>query len=409
MTAGADFTDSHPQSRVDAPGRGGDPAKRQMKGPLDGLKVIELAGIGPGPMAAMLLADLGATVLRIDRKEPSGLGVPRPQRFDLLLRNRRSLPLDLKSTADVEFAKKLISRSDALIEGFRPGVTERMGLGPQDCLELNPRLVYGRITGWGQSGPLAQAVGHDINYIALAGALHAIGRAGQAPAPPLNLVGDFGGGTMYLVIGMLAALLEARSSGRGQVIDAAMVDGVASLMTQPYGTFAAGMMSDQRGTNVTDSGAPFYDVYECADGKWVAIGAVESKFYGEVLRLLELESLLADQWERDTWPHAKAQIAAKIRTRDRDEWCAIFGATESCFAPVLTLAEAPEHPHLKARGTFVEIDGVNQPAPAPRFSRTVAPTPQPFRPWQVADAQEILGPWLQAQEVLAAKHAGLFD
>ena len=378
-------------------------------GPLNGLKVIELAGIGPGPMAAMLLADLGATVLRIDRKEPSGLGVPRPARFDLLLRNRRSVPLDLKQPAAVEFVLDLVGRSDVLIEGFRPGVAERLGLGPQTCLEKNPKLVYGRITGWGQDGPLADAVGHDINYIALTGALHAIGRAGQAPAVPLNLVGDFGGGTLYLVLGILAALYEMRSSGKGQVVDAAMVDGVASLMTQPHGTFAAGMMSHERGTNVTDSGAPFYDVYECSDGKWVSIGAVEKKFYQEVLRLLELDTLLADQWNRDTWPAGKAEIARKIRTRTRDEWCALFEGTETCFAPVLTLEEAPHHPHLHARGTYVEIDGVTQPAPAPRFSRSVPATPQAFRPWNREEAQETLGPWLSGPEVSAARSAGLID
>lgn len=380
-------------------------------GPLNGLKVIELAGIGPGPMGAMLLADLGATVLRIDRKEPSGLGVPRPARFDLLLRNRRSVPLDLKDPSAVEFVLDLVSRSDVLIEGFRPGVAERLGLGPKACLEKNPRLVYGRITGWGQNGPLANAVGHDINYIALTGALHAIGRAGQAPAVPINLVGDFGGGTMYLVMGILAALYEMKSSGKGQVVDAAMVDGVASLMTQPHGTFAAGMMSHERGTNITDSGAPFYDVYECSDGKWVSIGAVEKKFYEQVLRLLELDSgsLLADQWNRDTWPAAKAEIARKIRIRSRDEWCAIFEGTESCFAPVLTLEEAPRHPHLRERATYVEVDGITQPAPAPRFSRTVPSQPQAFRPWNREEAQEILGPWLGVPEVLAARNAGLID
>lgn len=378
-------------------------------GPLNGLKVIELAGIGPGPMAAMLLADLGATVLRIDRKEPSNLGVPRPARFDLLLRNRRSLPLDLKEPAAVDLVLDLVSRSDVLIEGFRPGVAERLGLGPDACLEKNAKLIYGRITGWGQSGPLANAVGHDINYIALTGALHAIGRAGQAPAVPINLVGDFGGGTLYLVMGILAALHETKSSGKGQVVDAAMVDGVASLMTQPHGTFAAGMMSHERGTNITDSGAPFYDVYECSDGKWVSIGAVEKKFYQEVLRLLALDSLLADQWNRATWPDAKSRIAQKIRMRTRDDWCAVFDGTESCFAPVLTLEEAPHHPHLQARATYVEVDGVTQPAPAPRFSRTVAPTPRAFQPWKPEEALNILGPWLDGSQVLAARQAGLID
>ena len=378
-------------------------------GPLNGLKVIELAGIGPGPMAAMLLADLGASVLRVDRKEPSGLGVPRPARFDLLLRNRRSAPLDLKQPAAVELVLNMVSRSDVLIEGFRPGVTERLGLGPKECLERNPKLVYGRITGWGQEGPLAQAVGHDLNYIALTGALHAIGRAGQAPAIPLNLVGDFGGGTLYLVLGILAALHEMKSSGKGQVIDAAMVDGVASLMTQPHGTFAAGMMSNERGTNITDSGAPFYDAYECADGKWVSIGAVETKFYAEVLRVLELDSLLAEQWNKATWGAAKTLIAAKLRKRTRDEWCTAFDGTDSCVAPVLALDEAPQHPHLRARGTYAEIDGVTQPMPAPRFSRTPASMPKPFRPWQADEAEQILGPWLNDAEVAAATHAGLFD
>jgi crotonobetainyl-CoA:carnitine CoA-transferase CaiB-like acyl-CoA transferase len=376
-------------------------------GPLNGLKVIELAGIGPGPMAAMMLADLGATVLRVDRKEPVELGVPRPTRFDLLLRNRRSVPVDLKQPAAVELVLRLVSRSDVLIEGFRPGVTERLGLGPKVCLERNPRLIYGRITGWGQDGPLAQAVGHDLNYIALTGALHAIGRAGQAPAIPINLVGDFGGGTLYLVLGILAALHEMKTSGTGQVIDAAMVDGVASLMTQPHGTFAAGMMSNERGTNITDSGAPFYDVYECSDGKWVSIGAVEKKFYAQVLRVLELDSLLAEQWNKATWGAAKTFIAQKIKTRTRDEWCAAFEGTESCVAPVLAIDEAPQHPHLVARGTYVEVDGITQPMPAPRFSKTPASTPRPFRPWKPEDAREILGPWLSDLEISAARDAGI--
>ena len=378
-------------------------------GPLHGLKVIELAGIGPGPMAAMLLADLGATVLRIDRKEPAALGVPRPQKFDLLLRNRRSMPVDLKDAAAIEFVLSLVASSDVLIEGFRPGVTERLGLGPDVCLERNPRLVYGRMTGWGQAGPLANAVGHDINYIALTGALHAIGRPGQPPAVPLNLVGDFGGGTLYLVMGILAALHESKGSGKGQVVDAAMVDGVASLMTQPHGSFAAGMMTNERGTNVTDSGAPFYDVYECSDGKWLSIGAVEQKFYAQVLRVLELEPLLADQWNRERWLAAKAQIALKIKLRSRDEWSAIFQGTESCVAPVLSLDEAPRHPHLRERGTYVEIDGVTQPAPAPRFSRSVPDTPRPFRPWNRDEASEILEPWLDASQLARLRHDGLID
>lgn len=378
-------------------------------GPLNGLKVIELAGIGPGPMAAMLLADMGATVLRVDRKEPASLGVPRPLKYDLLLRNRRSMPLDLKQPAAVDLVLDLVSKSDVLIEGFRPGVTERLGLGPEACLARNPRLIYGRITGWGQTGPMAQDVGHDLNYIALTGALAAIGRAGQPPAPPVNLVGDFGGGTLYLVMGILAALHELKSSGRGQVVDAAIVDGVASLMTQPHGSFAAGVMSKERGTNPTDSGAPFYDAYRCADGLWISLAAVEKKFYAEALRVLDLTDLLADQWKRDTWPAAKERIAARIRSRTRDEWCRAFDGVEACFAPVLTLDEAPEHPHLKARGVYAEIDGVTQPMPAPRFSRTPNETPKPFRPWKAAEAGEILGPWLDASGIAAARQAGAID
>ncbi len=376
-------------------------------GPLHGLKVVELAGIGPGPMAAMLLADLGAEVIRVDRTQPSGLGVQRPEKFDLLLRNRRSVPLDLKDPAAVELVLKMVARSDVLIEGFRPGVTERLGLGPDVCLARNPKLIYGRITGWGQSGPLAQAPGHDINYIALTGALYAIGRTGSPPVPPVNLLGDFGGGTLYLVLGVLAALHEMKSSGQGQVVDAAMVDGVASLMTQLHGSLAAGIMSTERGSNATDSGAPFYDVYRCADDEWVAIGAVEAKFYAQVLRVLALDSLLAEQWNRATWGAAKTLIAAKFSQRTRAQWCEAFAGTESCFAPVLSLADAPQHPHLQARGTYVEIDGVVQPAPAPRFSRSVPATPLPFRPWKAEQGQHILGAWLDESELHAARQAGL--
>ena len=378
-------------------------------GPLNGLKVIELAGIGPGPMAAMLLADMGATVLRVDRKEPAGLGVPRPQKYDLLLRNRRSLALDLKDPQAVQLVLDLVTSSDILIEGFRPGVTERIGLGPEACHARNPRLVYGRITGWGQDGPLAQEVGHDLNYIALTGALHAIGRAGQAPTPPINLVGDFGGGTLYLVMGVLAALHEAQRSGKGQVVDAAMVDGIASLMTQPHGTFAAGLMTNQRGTNITDSGAPFYEVYQCSDERWISLAPVEVKFYAEALRVLGLPQLLADQWKRETWPAAKERIAAVIRTRNQDEWCVLFEGVQACFAPVLTLDEACDHPHLKARRTYAEIDGVTQPMPAPRFSRTPCATPRPFEPWRIQDAQEILSPWLDSPAIAQVRQTGLIE
>ena len=378
-------------------------------GPLHGLKVIELAGIGPGPMAAMLLADMGATVLRVDRKQPVSLGVPRPLKYDLLLRNRRSLPLDLKQAAAIELVLDMVSRSDVLIEGFRPGVTERMGLGPEACLARNPRLIYGRITGWGQSGPMAQEVGHDLNYIALTGALHAFGRAGQAPAPPINLVGDFGGGTLYLVMGILAALHERQSSGQGQVVDAAMVDGVASLMTQPHGSLAAGVISTERGTNPTDSGAPFYDAYACSDGLWVSLAAVETKFYQQALEVLGLPQLLADQWKRETWLAAKARIAERFASRSREQWCHAFEGVEACFAPVLTLEEAPQHPHLKERGVYDQIDGVTQPMPAPRFSRTPSPKPKPFRPWSKDEAREILAPWLDDAAIEAARQAHLLD
>jgi crotonobetainyl-CoA:carnitine CoA-transferase CaiB-like acyl-CoA transferase len=378
-------------------------------GPLHGLKVIELAGIGPGPMAAMMLADLGATVLRIDRKEPAGLGVPRPLKFDLLLRNRAAMPLDLKDPAAVELALDMIAVSDVLIEGFRPGVAERLGLGPDVCLARNPRLIYGRMTGWGQEGPMSQVPGHDLNYIALAGALAAFGRAGEAPAPPLNLVGDFGGGTLYLLVGILAALHESRTSGAGQVVDAAIVDGVASLMTQPHGSLAAGLVSTQRGTNVTDSGAPFYDAYECADGRWITLAAVEAKFYAAALRVLDLQPLLEVQWDREHWPRAKAQIAARVRERTQREWIEAFEGTESCFAPMLTIDEAPTHPHLRARGTYVEIDGVVQPAPAPRFSRTPCGTPSPHRPWRPEAARAIVEPWLDDARFRRALQAGLID
>ncbi len=377
-------------------------------GPLHGLKVVELAGIGPGPMAAMLLADLGATVIRVDRKVASGLGVQRPERFDLLLRNRRSVPLDLKDPAAVELVLQMVDKADILVEGFRPGVTERMGLGPEVCLKRNPQLIYGRITGWGQSGPMAQVPGHDINFLALTGALHAIGRAGQAPTPPINLLADFGGGTLYLVMGILAALHESKVSGLGQVVDTAMVDGVASLMTQPHGSHAAGLMGE-RGTNPTDSGAPFYEVYRCADDQWVSVGAVETKFYAQMLRVLALDSLLPEQWNRATWGASKTLIAAKFAQRTRAQWCEAFEGLEACFAPVLDLVEAAQHPHLAQRGTYVEIEGVVQPAPAPRFSRSQPPTPKAFKAWKPQDSEEILSPWLTPAQRAAARRVGLVE
>jgi len=370
-------------------------------GPLTGIRVVELTGIGPGPMCAMLLADLGATVLRIDRTEPSDLGVPRPLRYDLLLRGRRCLALDLKHPEGKALALRLIERADGLIEGFRPGVTERLGLGPEDCFARNPRLVYGRVTGWGQEGPLAQAAGHDLNYIALAGAAHAFGRRGQPPTPPLNLIGDFGGGALYLAFGVVCGILEAQRSGRGQVVDAAMVDGAASLMTAFFGMMAAGLGSHERGTNILDTGAHFYEVYECADGRWISVAAIEGKFYSELLRRLDIDpATLPPQMDREHWPEAKTQLAVLFKTRTRDEWCALLEGTDACFAPVLTTDEAPRHPHNKLRRTYVEIDGIVQPAPAPRFSRTIAALPVPPQPPAGPDeADAILADWLESSEI----------
>ncbi|MGH7841213.1 MAG: CaiB/BaiF CoA transferase family protein [Candidatus Binataceae bacterium] len=340
-------------------------------GPLTGYKVIELAGIGPAPMCAMLLSDLGADVLRIDRLADAGLGISLPTKYSVLNRGRRSVALDLKRPEATAAILRLTEQADALIEGFRPGVMERLGLGPDVCLARNPRLVFGRMTGWGQDGPLALAAGHDINYIALSGALNTIGRRGQAPVPPLNLVGDFGGGALYLAFGVVAGLLEAQKSGKGQVIDAAMVDGAASLMSAIYGMHGSGFWTDERGGNVLDTGAHYYDVYETSDGKYVSIGSIEGKFYDELLRLSGLKNEeLPPQNDRKSWPQMKDRVTALFRTRTRDEWCKIMEGSDICFAPVLSMAEAPQHPHNRQRRTFIEPDGVVQPAPAPRFSRT---------------------------------------
>ncbi|MBN3795298.1 CaiB/BaiF CoA-transferase family protein, partial [Burkholderia sp. Ac-20392] len=353
------------------------PAAPSRSGPLAGIKIVEIAGIGPGPLAAMFLADLGATVIRIDRKEPSGLGAPRPVQFDLGLRNRKSIRVDLKDPAAVDLVLDLIASADALIEGFRPGVMERLGLGPEPCLARNPRLVYGRVTGWGQDGPLSQVAGHDLNYISITGALHAMGRAGQAPTPPLNVLGDYAGGSLYLAFGLLAGILEARGSGKGQVVDAAMVDGVASIMTVTMGLHAAGMLDNARGTNLLDTGAPFYEVYACADGKYVSVGPIEGKFYRLLLEQLDLQDhpLLQAQMDRAQWPQAKQVFAEKFGERTRDEWVQRLGHLDVCVAPVLDFDEAPSHPHAQARGMFVDLDGVTHPAPGPRFSRTPAVRP----------------------------------
>ena len=347
-------------------------------GPLAGLKVIEIAGIGPGPFCAMMLADMGAEVLRIDRTEDPGLGIVVDPRFQLLNRGRRSAAVDLKRPQGVELVLGLVERADVLIEGFRPGVAERLGIGPEPCFERNPGLIYGRMTGFGQEGPLAQAAGHDLNYIALAGALHCIGPAKAKPVPPLNLVGDFGGGGMYLAFGILCALLEARRSGHGQVVDAAMVDGAASLLMVFFGLRASGLWSDRRGENVLDSGAHFYDTYETADGKYVAVAAIEPKFYDQLLRLVGLEGEeLPEQMDRGGWPAMRERLARIFKSKSRAEWCRIMEGSEACFAPVLSLGEVAEHPHNVARGTFVELDGVIQPAPAPRFSRTTPEVQSP--------------------------------
>jgi len=340
-------------------------------GPLAGVKVVEIAGIGPGPFCAMMLSDMGAEVLRVDRMGSADLGLDIDPRFSVLDRGRRSIAVDLKHPAGVATVKRLVAQADALIEGFRPGVMERLGLGPDECLALNPRLVYGRMTGWGQDGPMAQAAGHDINYIALAGVLHSIGRKGGPPVPPLNLVGDFGGGGMYLAFGIVCALLEAGRSGQGQVVDAAMVDGAALLAAAVFGLRAMGIWTDERGDNILDSGAPWYDVYETRDGKHVAIGSIEKRFYAELLERTGLAGEpLPPQRDKARWAELRARLAQVFKEKTRDEWCAAMEGSDVCFAPVLSMAEAPRHPHNAARGTFVEVDGVPQPAPAPRFSRS---------------------------------------
>jgi len=336
-------------------------------GPLQGIRVIEIASIGPGPFCAMMLSDLGAEVIRVDRKELAGSGDPRLT----LNRGRQSLALDLKQPAAVEAVLSLVEQADLLIEGFRPGVMERLGLGPEVCLSRNPRLVFGRMTGWGQTGPLAQAAGHDINYISLAGALHAMGEDDRPPSPPLNLVGDFGGGAMYLLAGLLAGYIEAQKSGQGQVVDAAMTDGTASLLTAFFGLRAMGRWTDRRASNYLDGGAHYYGCYTCADGKFLSIGSIEPKFYALLLDKLGIQDeAFRAQNDPSAWPVLREKLAELFRTRPRDEWCELLENTDVCFAPVLSMEEAPRHPHNVARSTFVDVDGVTQPAPAPRFSRT---------------------------------------
>jgi alpha-methylacyl-CoA racemase len=347
-------------------------------GPLAGVRIVEIGAIGPAPYACMMLADLGARVTRVDRLDPDPLSGAGDPRYDVLLRGRERIALDLKTPHGRDIVLRLVDDADVLIEGFRPGVTEKLGIGPDACLARNARLVYGRMTGWGQSGTLSSSAGHDINYIAISGALHAIGPHSGAPVVPLNLIGDFGGGAVFLVVGVLAALLEARRSGMGQVVDAAMVDGAVALMSPIFAAFASGFWRDERGSNLLDGGAPFYSVYETADGKHVTVGAIEPKFFAELITKLDLDAgWMSAQYDAARWPELRAKLAEKFRCKTRDEWCHILEGSDACFAPVLSLGEAPQHAHLKARGTFTSVAGIEQPAPAPRFSRTPSSVDRP--------------------------------
>jgi len=369
-----------------------------MSGPLAGLRVVEMAGIGPGPFCAMLFADLGAEVIRIRR--PGGTIFDTEPRFDVTARGCRFVELDLREQGAVETVLQLIERAEVLTEGYRPGVMERFGLGPDVCLKRNPRLVYGRMTGWGQHGPLAPRAGHDINYIALTGALHAIGRPDSPPPPPLNLVGDFGGGAMFLAFGVLAAVLEARSSGKGQAVDAAMTDGAALLSAGRYAGRASGRQTNERGDNMLDGAAPFYDTYACADGKFIALGAIERQFYARFREICGLrDSLFDEQMNKQKWPAQKQALVAMFRARTRDEWTALLGSDDTCVTPVLDWDEAPTDPHNAARETFITIDGVRQPAPAPRFSRTPAAVPRSARV-SGDDRREILRKWGLAEALI---------
>ena len=347
-------------------------------GALDGVKAIELAGIGPGPFCGMMLADMGADVVRVDRASSVGKSYSEFPQSDVLSRGRRSIGVDLKHPEGRKIIMSLIKEADMLFEGFRPGVAERLGVGPEDCLAHNSKLVYGRMTGWGQEGPYASSAGHDINYIALAGVLAHLGRSDTGPVPPLNLIGDFGGGGMYLAFGMVCALIEARSSGKGQVVDAAMVDGSASLMSAFFGMMESGFHNPERGVNLLDTGAHFYNVYQCADGEWISLGAIEPQFYSEMLDRLGLqEEEFSNQYDRDLWPEFTKKIAEVIARKTREEWDVLLAGSDVCYAPVLSVFEAIDHPHNVERGTFVEVDGVVQPAPAPRFSRTPGTVSRP--------------------------------
>lgn len=369
------------------------PLQGLLNGPLHGIRVLELAAIGPAPFAGALLGDLGADVVRIDRLALPGAPVEPPPRFDFYNRNKRSLALDLKQPDGVRTVLQMVAKADVLLEGFRPGVTERLGVGPAACLAANPRLVYGRMTGWGQDGPLAREAGHDINYLALTGALHSIGVAGQPPVPPLNLVADLGGGALYLALGVLAAVLEARQSGHGQVVDAAMVDGVSHLMSAFQAYRQRGLWTDGRGENIVDGGAPYYATYEAADGQYIAVGAMEPQFYAALLTGLGLaEQPLPDQHDRSAWPVLKVRFAAVFRTRTRDDWVQCFAGRDACVAPVLRIDEAPLHPQMQARNTFTAFDDVLHPSPAPRFSRTPGALRRPA-PAAGQHNAEVLAEW----------------
>jgi alpha-methylacyl-CoA racemase len=340
-------------------------------GPLKGFRVIEMAGIGPAPFCAMMLADMGAEVIRVDRREKADLGLDRAPAYEVMNRGRKTIAVDIKKPEAVEIVKRLVGDADALIEGFRPGVMERLGLGPEELAKVNPRLVFGRMTGFGQEGPLAARAGHDINYIALAGVLSHLGRAGERPVHPLNLVGDFGGGGMYLAFGVVCAMLEAQRSGKGQVVDAAMVDGAASLMAMFHGMWSEGIWREERGTNMLDTGAPWYDVYETKDGTFVSIGSIEGRFYADLLGRLGLTNeALPKQHDRAGWPVLRARFTEIFKSKTRGEWEKVFEGSDACFAPVLSISEVTQHPHNAVRSTFITRDGVQQPAPAPRFSRT---------------------------------------
>jgi alpha-methylacyl-CoA racemase len=375
-------------------------------GPLEGIKILEVGGIGPVPFCAQMLSDMGADIVRVERPgQPRGMVEPK---YDVWHRGRRSIVIDLKKAEGVEALLKLVERAEILLEGFRPGVMEKLGLGPDACLKRNPKLIYGRMTGWGQEGPLAQAAGHDINYIALSGALHAIGRPGENPVPPLNLLGDLGGGGMFLAFGVVCALLESKKSGKGQVVDAAMVDGSAILMGFFYGAWAAGFWTSERGTNLLDTGAHFYDTYETADGKWISVGSIEPQFYRLLLKHAGIDDPdFENQLDRSRWPEFKEKIAAIFKKKTRAQWCEIMEGTDVCFAPVLSFEEAINHPHNIARRTFIQVDGVTQPSPAPRFSRT-HPEVRGSAPEPGEHTESALRDWgFSEKEIAALKTAGV--